>query len=145
MAYWCKPLFVDLEEEINKAKSKASINNSDTNTTNNNITSNNSSKPHVPSGPNRIKKYTSEVKPTKNRVQTEFTLPSHIKANLPDVNSSGSQQEKQVLKESSNRYTWEGRIANLTLLKKVDKKLVDKNVVLSFADFKMLQKNGSSL
>ena len=142
MNYWCKPLFVDLEEELNKAKNKVSIN---TNTSNNTTNNNTSSKPHVPSGPNRVKKYTSEVKPTKNRVQTEFTLPSHVKANLPDVNNTGSQTEKQLLKETSNRYTWEGRIANLSLLKKVDKKLVDKKLALSFADFKMLQKMGSPL
>jgi len=141
MTYWCKPLFVDLEKEINKAKSKVIINNNDTNNTNNNT----SSKPQVISGPNRVKKYTNEVKPTKNRVQSDFVLPPQVKANLPDVNSSGSQQEKQVLKEYANRYTWEGRIANLTLLKKVDKKLVDKKLALSFAEFKKLQKNGSSL
>jgi len=142
MAYWCKPLFVDLEEELNKARNKASNNTSDNNSTS---ISNTNSKPHIPSGPNRVKKYTSEVKPTKNRVQSDFTLPSHVKANLPDVNNSGSQTEKQLLKESANRYTWEGRIANLMLLKKVDKKLVDKKLALSFADFKMLQKTGSTL
>jgi hypothetical protein len=142
MTYWCKPLFVDLEEELNKARNKASINTSDNNSTS---ISNTNSKPHIPSGPNRVKKYTTEVKPTKNRVQSDFTLPSHVKANLPDVNNSGSQPEKQLLKESANRYTWEGRIANLMLLKKVDKKLVDKKLALSFADFKMLQKTGSTL
>ena len=147
MNYWCKPLFIDLEEELNKAKNKVEEEkNINTNTSNNTTNNNTSSKPHVPSGPNRIKKYTSEVKPTKNRVQSDFTLPSHVKANLPDVNNTGSQeQEKQVLKETSNRYTWEGRIANLSLLKKVDKKLVDKKLALSFADFKMLQKMGSPL
>ena len=71
-------------------------------------------------------------KPSKNRVQSDFVLPPQIKANLPNVNSSG---EKQLLKESSNRYTWEGRIANLTLLKSVDKKKA-----MSFADFKLLRK-----
>lgn len=146
MNYWCKPLFIDLEEELNKAKNKVEEEKNINTITSNNTTNNNtSSKPHVPSGPNRIKKYTSEVKPTKNRIQSDFTLPSHVKANLPDVNNIGSQQEKQVLKETSNRYTWEGRIANLTLLKKVDKKLVDKKLALSFADFKMLQKIGSPL
>ena len=144
MNYWCKPLFIDLEEELNKAKNKVSIN---TNTSNNTTNNNTSSKPHVPSGPNRIKKYTTEVKPSKNRVQSDFTLPSHVKANLPDVNNTGLQQEQEklLLKETSNRYTWEGRIANLSLLKKVDKKLVDKKLALSFADFKMLQKMGSPL
>lgn len=40
---------------------------------------------------------------------------------------------------SGNRFTACGKIANMTFLKKVDKKVVDKNYKLSFADFKKLQ------
>ena len=71
----------------------------------------------------------------KNRNQPSAPLPPQIKANLPNVNSS----EKMLLKENANRYTWEGRIANLSILKKVEKKMVDKNYEMSFADFKKMQ------
>ena len=65
------------------------------------------------------------------------TLPPQIKANLPNVNTSS---EEMLLKENANRYTWEGRLANMSILKKVDRKVVDKNYSMSFADFKQLQK-----
>ena len=47
--------------------------------------------------------------------------------------------DTHLLKENSNRYTWEGRMSNLLLLKKVDKHIMDKNYSLSFADYKKLQ------
>ena len=62
-------------------------------------------------------------------------LPLQIKANLPNVTSG----EKQLLKENANRYTWIDRLTNLQLLKKVDRKTVDKQYALSFADFKKMQ------
>ena len=76
----------------------------------------------------------------KNRNQPSLTLPPQIKANLPNVNQTSG---KQLLKENANRYTWEGRLANFSLLKKVDKKTVDKNLSLSFSDFKRMQQSSS--
>jgi hypothetical protein len=73
----------------------------------------------------------------KNR-QPNMPLPPQIRANLPNVN--GSSSDTMLLKEHANRYTWEGRIANLSILKKVERKHVDKNHQMSFADFKRLQK-----
>ena len=64
-------------------------------------------------------------------------MPLQIKANLPNV--SGSTGEKQLLKENANRYTWIDRLTNLPLLKKVDRKTIDKKYALSFADFKKMQ------
>ena len=74
--------------------------------------------------------------PSKNRQPSAMVLPPQIKANLPAVNSTN---EKQLLKENANRYTWEGRVANLPVLKKVDRKTVDKKYAMSFADFKQMQ------
>ena len=41
-----------------------------------------------------------------------------------------------LLKENSNRYTCMGRFANFNILKKVDRKNVDKKYAMSFSDFK---------
>ena len=76
----------------------------------------------------------------KNRNQLSAPLPPQIKANLPNVNSS----EKMLLKENANRYTWEGRLSDFCPLKKIDKKIVNKNLVLSFSDFKRLQKESQN-
>ena len=149
MTYWCKPLFIDLAEEMKKAKEKQEENqktekqeNQKTEKQENQKTDKEKQEVKKPTTMYNFKKYNANAsnsnsnshinKPSKNRVQSDFVLPPQIKANLPNVNSSG---EKQLLKESSNRYTWEGRIANLTLLKSVDKKKA-----MSFADFKLLRK-----
>jgi hypothetical protein len=41
-----------------------------------------------------------------------------------------------LLKENSNRYTCMGRFANFNILKKIDRKNVDKKFAMSFSDFK---------
>ncbi len=48
-------------------------------------------------------------------------------------------QEEKVVKERANRYSFEGKIANFSFLKKVDRKAVDKLYGLSFAEFKKMQ------
>ena len=49
------------------------------------------------------------------------------------------EQEKILLKERANRYTYEGKFANFSFIKKVDRKLVDKKFAMTFADFKKMQ------
>ena len=51
------------------------------------------------------------------------------------------ENEKLILKEKANRYTYEGKMANFSFLKKVERKVVDKKYGLSFADFKKMQKS----
>jgi hypothetical protein len=141
MTYWCKPLFIDLAEELKKAKEKQEEEKKNKKDKDGNNDNNKKDKP-LNMGPNKFKKYTKDVqqnRPSKNRVQSDFVLPPQIKANLPNINATSG--DEHLLKACSNRYTWEGRIANLTLLKKVDKKLVDKKLAMSFADFKLLRQN----
>jgi hypothetical protein len=52
-----------------------------------------------------------------------------------------TKNETLLLKENANRYTWEGRVVNFSILKKVDRKTVDKKYALSFADFKQMEQN----
>jgi hypothetical protein len=47
--------------------------------------------------------------------------------------------EKVLLKDRANRYTYEGKLSNFKILKRVDRKVVDKKYALSFADFKKMQ------
>jgi len=44
-----------------------------------------------------------------------------------------------ILKEKSNRYTCEGRFSNFAILKKVDKKVTNKRLAMTFAEFKKMQ------
>jgi hypothetical protein len=45
-----------------------------------------------------------------------------------------------LLKERANRYTYEGKFANFNFLQKIEKKIFNKKLGLSFAEFKKLGK-----
>lgn len=143
ITFWCKPLFVDIEEELKIAEDKYNEEKKQIELKKE-ITTSNNPKNIVAQFKNYNKNQInqSSLKPqAKNRVQSNFTLPSHIKSNLPNVNTT---TEKQLLKEKANRYTWEGRLSDFCPLKKIDKKVVNKNLVLSFSDFKRLQKESQN-
>jgi hypothetical protein len=87
---------------------------------------------------NKDTKNQATMKPQmKNRTGSNFVLPPQIKANLPNVNQNN---EKQYLKEHANRYTCEGRLTGFSPLKKIDKKVSDKKLAMSYSDFKRMQK-----
>ena len=132
MTYWCKPIFVDIEEELKKAEEiydKKVLMNKDLNKfTPKNVFV-------------KLKDYNkntkeTSIRPMKNRTDNNAMLPPQIKNNLPDVNKKS---EKMFLKEKANRYTWEGRLTNFCPLKKIDKKVVDKNLNMTYTEFKKLQ------
>jgi hypothetical protein len=61
--------------------------------------------------------------------------------NIPKNTSVNTKQdENMILKERANRYSYQGRIVNFSFLKKVERKAVDKNYAMSFAEFKKMQK-----
>jgi hypothetical protein len=55
--------------------------------------------------------------------------------NITDKNTN----EKLILKEKSNRYTYEGKFSNFSFIKKVERKAVDKKYAMTFANFKKMQ------
>jgi hypothetical protein len=60
--------------------------------------------------------------------------------NIPkNASVNTKQDENMILKEKANRYSYQGKLANFSFLKKVDRKTVDKNYALSFAEFKKMQ------
>jgi len=68
-----------------------------------------------------------------------------VNMGVPPKNSisitKDKEKEKILLKEQANRYTYEGKLANFSFLKKVERKVVDKKYGLSFSDFKKMQKS----
>lgn len=137
MTFFCKPLFVDLEEELKRAEEKYDAEEEERkerakrNETKQVFSSLKSyNKPLLKTTPINL--------PGKNRESQKFALPPQIKANLPNVNAT-SQTDKHLLKENANRYTWEGRFSNWIILKKIDRKQIDKKYAMTFADFKKMQ------
>ena len=129
MTFRCKALFVDLDEEMKKALERDTLEKDtleqDQKTLDKDIVV------------SKFKRYNKDLKMTRSLMsrpgQNNRELLS--KANLPVVRTTG---EKQLLQENANRYTWEGRLANFSVLKKIDRKIVDKNYALSFSDFKQM-------
>ena len=58
------------------------------------------------------------------------------KNSIPSNKLNKTENENVLLKEKSNHYTCEGKFANFNILKKVDRKVIDKKYSMSFADFK---------
>ena len=70
----------------------------------------------------------------------------HVNIAAPPKNSipnykvtETNSNEKVLLKENSNRYSYEGKLSNFNFLKKIDRKIVDKKYAITFADFKIMQ------
>jgi hypothetical protein len=122
MTFRCKPLFVDLEDEMKKAAERDKKEKEEKGEKGEKAVS-------------KFKSYNKDLKmpgrPGSNSNNRELLG----NATLVSVNVTG---ERQLLKENANRYTWEGRLANFSVLKKVDRKTVDKSYTLSFADFKQM-------
>jgi hypothetical protein len=142
--FFCKPIFINLEEELKKADEKWESE----------YKKHEDYKKQELDNPSKSKQKNQLVKlknynndsfkqpmsnqPNKNRNQSNFVLPPQIKANLPDVNQ---QTNKQLLKDRANRYTWEGRLSSFNVLKKIDKKLTDKQLTMTFTDFKRMRQS----
>ena len=61
------------------------------------------------------------------------------KNSIPNKSVSETKEnEKILLKERANRYTYEGKFANFNFLQKIERKVFNKKLALSFADFKKI-------
>jgi len=139
ITYWCKPIFFDIEEELKKAEERYDEEKKKKEEDEKRMEEERKNNPKKILA--QLKNYNKESKdvtmrPMKNRSNKNSVLPPQIKANLPDVNKPS---EKQLLKENANRYTWEGRLTNFCPLKKIDRKILDKKLAMTYADFKKMQ------
>ncbi len=140
ITYFCKPLFIDIEDELNKAKLKKEEQEKEAIKNKEEAFKNGDNKKNVFA---KLKSYNSVSTGSSGtsemmKMEKKNALPPQMKVNLPNVNVT-SNPEDMLLKENANRYTWEGRLTNMSLLKKIDRKTVDKKYAMTFADFKRLQ------
>jgi hypothetical protein len=69
----------------------------------------------------------------------KISMATHPKNSIPNKNNVETKEnEKVLLKERSNRYTYEGKLSNFNFLQKVERKVFNKKLGISFADFKKL-------
>jgi len=147
MIYWCKPIFIDLQEELKRAEikyddemkkrdSEERRRQEDIKNNLNNLNNLNNPKSVMA----RMKNYNKDTNnnDTKNRSSVKNrSLPPQIKATVQNINQTS---EKRLLKENANRYTWEGRLTGFCPLKRIDKKVVNKQLSMTYADFKKMSK-----
>jgi len=118
MTFLCKPLFVNLADELVKAEQKQLEDKKEQN---------------VVTKPSIVKQSFS----SKNALQQTNALQTNVKTNVKTnaLQTNVKTNTIILLKENANRYTWEGRLSSLMLLKKAEKKAA----TLSFAEYKLMQ------
>ena len=141
MIYWCKPIFIDLQEELKRAEIKY-----DDEMKKRDVEEKRRQE-DIKNNPNNLKSVMARMKSynkdtnnndTKNKSSVKNrSLPPQIKATVQNISQNS---EKRLLKENANRYTWEGRLTGFCPLKKIDKKVVNKQLSMTYADFKKLSK-----
>ena len=136
----CRPIYFDMEEELNNYEKKLE------------------EKRILEEEEKRLleedqkKKENRLEPPPKKKVFAKFKSynkeagTGHVNIGAPPKNSipntkvtENNTNEKVLLKENANRYSYEGKLSNFNFLKKVDRKVVDKKYGMTFADFKRLQ------
>lgn len=71
----------------------------------------------------------------------KISMAAPPKNSIPNKSvTDNNENDKFLLKERANRYTYEGKIANFNFLQKIDRKVFNKKLALSFADFKKMKK-----
>jgi hypothetical protein len=132
--FWCRPIFVDMEYELKIAEEKWEKERKDEEDKKRKEQENQGNKMNEKKqnvfakfkNYNSGKGFVNKAAPPKN--------------SLPNTKLTEKQEnEKILLKENANRYTYEGKIANFSFIKKVERKVFDKKLAMTFADFKRMK------
>jgi hypothetical protein len=128
ITYNCRPLYIDMEEELNIYEKKML----EQDDNNEKTTQPSESKKNVFA---KFKSYNTEGKTghvgkvpgPQNSVQNKDT-------------GDKNKNRKIILKDKANRYSCQGKINNFSIIKRPEKKLLSKKLVMTFADFKLKSK-----
>jgi hypothetical protein len=137
LTYKCKQIFIDMEEEIKEAEKKLEEKKK----------KEEEEKQKEQEEKENGKLSTTTEKPSKNVFAKfkNYNKDNSIKVaavplDRPTTAKQTKPQEEKVIKERTNRYSFEGKLANFNFLKKIDRKVVDKRYAVSFSEFKKMQK-----
>jgi len=138
ITYFCIPLYIDMEEELKESEKKLLEQENKEKIQKEDELNNKNVVINKKSVFAKFKSYNKEgwssgkisgAAPPKN------SIPNNLTKNT-------NNDSKILVKEKTNRYNYQGKIANFSLLKKIDKKDISKKYAMSFAEFK--KKNISS-
>lgn len=131
----CRPIFVDMEEELRLfeeklEKEKQLKKDKEEDKQKENIVNN-----EVKTKKNIFAKFKSYNKD----VGSKISMAPPPKNSIPNNKFiENKDNEKVLLKERANRYTYEGKFSNFNFLQKVEAKVFNKKLGLTFAEFKRL-------
>ena len=141
--FHCRPIFVDMEEELNNYETKIKQHQEK-------VQKQEQDQKEKQEQEQRENPEAEQKKPIKNvfaklknynKPSTKISSAPPPKSSIPNQNfNSSTKNESSLLKENANRYTYEGKITTFNMLKKVERKVVDKKYGMTFADFKNLKK-----
>jgi hypothetical protein len=133
----CRPIFVDMEEELRLFEEKwekeqeIKKQKEEEEKQKENVVSNDETK----SKKNVFVKFKSYNKDAGGKI----SMAPPPKNSIPNKQvTENKENEKILLKERANRYTYEGKFANFNFIQKVERKVFNKKLGLTFAEFKML-------
>ena len=148
ITFHCKRVFIDMEDEINKAKTKieeqknAKKLEEEQAQAEKQKQQENDSSVELKDEPKKKNVFANFKTYNKNTTKDSSNKPTT--GNSTATNSDNKKTEDLILKENANHYTCDGRYSNFLVLQKVDKTLVDKRLKMSFADFKKMQAKKTS-
>ena len=122
----CRPLYIDMEDELKQCDDKLKL-----------IDENNAAQPvieNVEKKKNVFAKFKSYNKEGQSGRVNTVPPPQNGVSNkgIDDKNAD----RKILLKERANRYSYQGKINNFSILPKIDKKAISKKYALTFSEFK---------
>jgi len=129
VTYFCRPLYIVMEEELQESEKKMAEQQNNAKRKAEEELANKSIIVPKKSVFAKFKSYNKEA------MSGQINKAAPPKNSIPN-NTSTNNDKPILLKERANRYNFQGKIANFSLLKKVDKKLVNKKLAMTFSDFK---------
>jgi len=139
--FHCRPLFVDMEEELKlfEAKWTKDYELKKAKEAEEKLKAEEAAKNNKPieQKKNVFAKFKSYNKDAGGKIS--MAVPP--KNSIPSKHVETKEDEKILLKERANRYTYEGKFANFDFLQKIEKKVFNKKLGISFADFKKMKQN----
>jgi len=139
ITYKCKQIYVDMSKEIEDAEKKLSEKKQ----------KEEDKKKQLEENIKISGSTTDKQEPPKKNVFAKFKTynkdisikSAAVPLDRPQPAKQTAPQEDKIVKENANRYSFEGKLANFSFLKKIDRKVVDKRYAISFSEFKKMQKN----
>jgi hypothetical protein len=134
VVFKCKPVYIDMKEVLkdveDKIKTKRENINVDTSANTGADTLTNKSE-NPKSVFAKFKSY------NKNISKTLASIPAKQNNQASQMSVS---QTNDVLKDRSNKYVWKGKMMDFGMIKKIDKKINDKRLAMTFTEFKRINK-----